>query len=83
MFHCNGWGHAWTMTAVAGTVVCVRAFDPKLAFNMIEQHSITHFGGARIVPKARRNAKPGEKKKVQRFVERLRRLAGDFERLSS
>ncbi|MBT8115737.1 MAG: AMP-binding protein, partial [Arenicella sp.] len=25
MFHCNGWGHAWTMTALAATVVCLRA----------------------------------------------------------
>jgi fatty-acyl-CoA synthase len=24
MFHCNGWGHAWTMTALAATVVCCR-----------------------------------------------------------
>jgi fatty-acyl-CoA synthase len=49
MFHCNGWGHAWTMAARAGTVVCMRAFDPELFFNLLEQHQITHFGGAPIV----------------------------------
>jgi fatty-acyl-CoA synthase len=49
MFHCNGWGHAWTMTALAATVVCIRAFTPKLFFELVEEHNITHFGGAPIV----------------------------------
>ena len=49
MFHCNGWGHAWTMTAMAGTVVCLRYIDPKQIFALVEQHGITHFGGAPIV----------------------------------
>ena len=49
MFHCNGWGHAWTMTALAATVVCIRAFAPKLFFDLAEEHNITHFGGAPIV----------------------------------
>jgi fatty-acyl-CoA synthase len=49
MFHCNGWGHAWTMTALAATVVCIRAFAPKLFFDLTEEHKITHFGGAPIV----------------------------------
>ncbi len=49
MFHCNGWGHAWTMAAKAGTVVCLRAFEPNSFFDLLEQHRITHFGGAPIV----------------------------------
>jgi fatty-acyl-CoA synthase len=49
MFHCNGWGHAWTMAAKAATVVCLRAFEPELFFKLLEQHEITHFGGAPIV----------------------------------
>jgi len=49
MFHCNGWGHAWTMTALAATIVCIRAFVPKLFFDLVEEHEITHFGGAPIV----------------------------------
>ncbi len=49
MFHCNGWGHAWTMAAKAGTVVCLRAFEPSAFFDLLEQHHITHFGGAPIV----------------------------------
>ena len=49
MFHCNGWGHAWTMAAVAGTVVCLRAFVPEKIFNLLESRSVTHFGGAPIM----------------------------------
>ncbi len=49
MFHCNGWGHAWTMTLMAGTIFCLRAFSPKAVFDMIEGHAITHFGGAPVV----------------------------------
>lgn len=49
MFHCNGWGHVWTMTAMAGTVVCLRYIDPKRVFALVEQYGITHFGGAPIV----------------------------------
>jgi len=41
MFHCNGWGHAWTMAAVAGTVVCLRAFVPEKVFNLLESQSNT------------------------------------------
>ncbi|MGB0866866.1 MAG: AMP-binding protein [Granulosicoccaceae bacterium] len=49
MFHCNGWGHAWTMTAMAATVVCVRAIVPERIFELMQQWDITHFGGAPIV----------------------------------
>ncbi len=49
LFHCNGWGHAWTMTAMAATVVCVRAIVPARIFALMQRHGITHFGGAPIV----------------------------------
>ncbi|WP_282608795.1 acyl-CoA synthetase [Pelagibius sp. Alg239-R121] len=49
MFHCNGWGHAWTMTLLAGTIVCNRAVSAKAVFGAIRQHEVTHFGGAPIV----------------------------------
>ena len=68
MFHCNGWGHAWTMAAVAGTVVCIRAFDPKLAFELIEQHQITHFGGAPIILNMLANAPESDQKRFNRTI---------------
>ncbi|MEQ8665788.1 MAG: acyl-CoA synthetase [Rhodospirillales bacterium] len=49
MFHCNGWGHAWTMAAVTGTVVCCRYITAKNIYDAIAEHRITHFGGAPVV----------------------------------
>jgi len=49
MFHCNGWGHAWTMALLAGTVVCCREVSAKAIFNAIQAYKVTHFGGAPIV----------------------------------
>jgi len=49
MFHCNGWGHAWTMAAIAGTIFCTRTIDPEEIFSTILEHEISHFGGAPIV----------------------------------
>jgi fatty-acyl-CoA synthase len=37
------------MTALAASVVCIRAFVPKLFFELVEEHEITHFGGAPVV----------------------------------
>jgi fatty-acyl-CoA synthase len=68
MFHCNGWGHAWTMTALAATVVCIRAFTPKLFFELVEQHSITHFGGAPIILNMLANAPAVEQKKFANTI---------------
>jgi fatty-acyl-CoA synthase len=69
MFHCNGWGHAWTMAAVAGTVVCMRAFTPKLLFDLVEAHDITHFGGAPIILNMLANAPASDKKRFDRTVQ--------------
>lgn len=49
MFHCNGWCHVWTMTLMAGTVICCRAVSADAVFGAIRDHKITHFGGAPIV----------------------------------
>ncbi len=68
MFHCNGWGHAWTMTAVAATVVCIRAFSPKLFFELAEQHQITHFGGAPVVLNMLANAPAAEQKRFDNSI---------------
>jgi fatty-acyl-CoA synthase len=69
MFHCNGWGHAWTMAAVAGTVVCIRAFSPKLLFDLVEEHEITHFGGAPVILNMLANAAEGDQKYFDRTIQ--------------
>ena len=66
MFHCNGWGHAWTMAAVAGTVVCLRTFSPEKVFNLLEAHNVTHFGGAPIMLNMLSNAP----KEIQKTFDR-------------
>jgi fatty-acyl-CoA synthase len=68
MFHCNGWGHAWTMTALAATVICIRAFTPKLFFELVEEHAVTHFGGAPVVLNMLALAAPEEQKRFSHTV---------------
>jgi fatty-acyl-CoA synthase len=61
MFHCNGWCFPWTVTANAGTHVCLRKVDPKLIFDLIREHGVTHYCGAPIVHTMMINA-PAEQK---------------------
>ena len=68
MFHCNGWGHAWTMAAVAGTVICIRAFNPKLLFDLVEEHDVTHFGGAPVILNMLANAPVSDQKHFERTI---------------
>ena len=49
LFHCNGWGHAWMMAIVAGTIICCRKIAADTIFGLIQEHKVTHFGGAPIV----------------------------------
>ena len=62
MFHCNGWCHAWAMTAMAATIVCCRNIVAKDMFNLIADHKVTHFGGAPIVLSLLVNAKDDERR---------------------
>ncbi|MDX9886311.1 acyl-CoA synthetase [Thauera sp.] len=56
MFHCNGWCFAWTMAANAGINVCLRRVDPRLVFDAIRDHGVTHYCGAPIVHSMLSNA---------------------------
>ena len=49
MFHCNGWGHAWMMSLIAGKVICTRQLTAEAIFGLIKTHKVTHFGGAPII----------------------------------
>jgi len=49
LFHCNGWCYPWSVTAMAGTHVCLRTVDPALIFPMIVEHGVTHMCGAPTV----------------------------------
>ncbi len=49
MFHCNGWCFPWTITAVAGTHVCLRAVRGAAMWSLIAEHGVTHMCGAPII----------------------------------
>jgi fatty-acyl-CoA synthase len=49
MFHCNGWCFPWSVTAMAGTHVCLRRVDPEPIYDAIRDHGVTHLCGAPIV----------------------------------
>ena len=40
MFHANGWTYTWTVTAAAGTHVCLRKVDPGAVFQLIGQERV-------------------------------------------
>lgn len=49
MFHCNGWCFPWTITAMAGTHVCLRKVEASAVFRAIDIHRVTHLCGAPII----------------------------------
>lgn len=49
LFHCNGWAFGWSVTAMGGTHVCLRAVDPAVIYPMLAEHGVTHMGGAPTV----------------------------------
>ncbi len=49
MFHCNGWCFPWTVTALAGTHVCLRRVETGAIFAAIADHGVTHLSGAPVV----------------------------------
>jgi fatty-acyl-CoA synthase len=71
MFHCNGWCFPWTVTALAGTHVCLRRVEAKAIFDAIAEHGVTHLCGAPIVLGMIINARPEERRTLPRKVEVL------------
>ena len=61
MFHCNGWCFPWTLAAVAGTSVCLRAVRVEAICDLIAREKVSHFCGAPIVLNTINNA-PAELK---------------------
>jgi len=49
MFHCNGWCFPWTLSAIIGTHICLRAVRQQPMWNALANHSVTHMCGAPIV----------------------------------
>jgi len=69
MFHCNGWCFPWTLSAVAGTHVCLRAVRASAMYELMAQHGVTHMCGAPIVMSTMLAASPSEKKPLSQTVQ--------------
>ena len=69
MFHCNGWGHVWTMTVMGGTLVCNRLIRAEVIFDAIERYKITHFGAAPIILSMLADAPAAIQKRAQKTMD--------------
>ncbi len=56
LFHCNGWCFPWTIAALNGTNVFLRAVRADDVFISIKQHEVSHLCGAPIVLNLMANA---------------------------
>ena len=68
MFHCNGWCFPWTITALAGTHVCLRTVNAKNIYKSIAEHKVTHMCGAPIILSMIINAEKNEIKQINNKV---------------
>ena len=71
MFHCNGWCFPWTVTALAGTHICLRRTEPGPIYKSIINHQVTHMCGAPIVMGMLVNASSQEQKTFPHSVKIL------------
>ncbi|MDE1902216.1 MAG: AMP-binding protein, partial [Alphaproteobacteria bacterium] len=69
MFHASGWCFPWTITAVAGTHVCLRRMDAPTVFDMLARHNVTHFTAAPVVLNMLVNAPESAKRKFGRTIQ--------------
>ena len=68
MFHCNGWCFPWSISAVAGTHVCLRQVRAKPIFDALADHGVTHLCGAPIVMSLLLNAPAEDRREFQQSV---------------
>ena len=71
MFHCNGWCFPWTITALAGTHVCLRRVEAAVIYEAIAREAVTHFCGAPVVMNMLLNAGSGRQYALERRIEMM------------
>jgi fatty-acyl-CoA synthase len=69
MFHCNGWCFPWTVTAMAGTHVCLRAVNAQAMYDAMADHGVTHMCGAPVVMGMLVNAPDNLRRKLLRRIQ--------------
>ena len=68
LFHCNGWCFPWTVTALAGTHVCLRRVEAGAIYQAIAEAGVTHLCGAPIVLNLLVNASEAERRPLPHSV---------------
>ena len=68
MFHCNGWCFPWTLAAVGGTSICLRAVVVEDIYQAIIHEKVTHYCGAPIVHSMIANAPAALKAQKKHLV---------------
>jgi len=71
MFHCNGWCFPWTVTALAGTHVCLRRIEAGAIYRAIAEHGVTHLCGAPIVMQMILGAGPADRTEFEQRVQMM------------
>jgi acyl-CoA synthetase (AMP-forming)/AMP-acid ligase II len=89
MFHANGWTYTWTVTAAAGTHICLPKVDPATIFALIRDEEVTRLCAAPTVLISMANAPAAVRGEVPPGVRvitagappaaaTIERLEGDF-----
>jgi fatty-acyl-CoA synthase len=68
MFHCNGWCFPWTVTALAGTHVCLRRAEAGAIFEALKREGVSHLCGAPIIMNMLLNAPPDVKRTLDQPI---------------
>jgi fatty-acyl-CoA synthase len=71
MFHCNGWCFPWTVTALAGTNICLRRVEAGTIYDAIADHGVSHLCGAPIVMQMITNASDADRRAFNQDVAML------------
>ncbi|MGF1611983.1 MAG: acyl-CoA synthetase [Kiloniellales bacterium] len=71
MFHCNGWCFPWTITALAGTHICLRKVEAKALYDAFADHGVTHFCGAPIIMQMILGASDAERRAFPQRVQMM------------
>ncbi|NQW12283.1 MAG: acyl-CoA synthetase [Alphaproteobacteria bacterium] len=71
MFHCNGWCFPWTITAQAGTHVCLRKVEAGAIYDAFADEGVDHLCGAPIIMSMLLNAPDDQKRD---FPQRVRMM---------
>ncbi len=69
MFHCNGWCFPWTVSAVMGTHVCLRAVRGAAMWALMAEHGVTHMCGAPVVMATLLDTPEAEQRPLPRQVQ--------------